>query len=119
MKPLTYPQFDALELITIMGGSVTISDYATRLDVTDEAAHSRLRRLERAGLLMVTRDASSETNRRLVYSLSRDGLAAFQERLASMDPASEPVPVRIPAPSRLIEIPALIAARVITMEVAA
>lgn len=113
--------FDTLELITILGGVVTRDEFAMRAGITPDSATTRLQRLKRHGLLEASQDPDSTGSRkRGLYRLSSEGERRFLAALAAMDaePEPEPEPVQIPAPSWLIEIPALIAARVITMEAA-
>ncbi len=114
---LTESQFDSLEIIGLLGGSVRRDEFAMRVGIAPDSATTRLQRLRQAGLVDSTPDPDDASPRkRGLYRVSADGERRFQAALASMDP--HPEPVRIPTISRLIEIPALIAARVITMEAA-
>lgn len=107
---ITADQFDALDhLHTIDAGVrwITRDDLATTLGISGEATHLRMRRLESAGLVDIDRPKDDP----LRYRVSVDGQNAYRLYVLRMDGVTGP-----PATDPLIDLPSLIAARIITLD---
>jgi DNA-binding MarR family transcriptional regulator len=112
---LTKTQFDLIDLLYTMDCDTRPchrDDLALRLNISSDAANMRMKRMQKAGLVTITTERGSEG--RVTYTLTDHAHHAFRDALNAMDPMQP-----IPSVSHLIELPALIAHRIITLEHAA
>lgn len=89
---LTAAEFDALEVISLLGGTVDAAIYADRMGIKRESASVRLKRLNVNDLLRRTehRETRDGLNIRIVhYSISITGRRLLAEAFAAMDAACE------------------------------
>lgn len=89
---LTTDEFDALEVIVLLGGHVTALDYGLRVGLKRTSANTRLKRLHDGELV----DRSERVEhvdgkplRLVVYTISTTGLRMLVEAFAAMDAACE------------------------------
>ena len=89
---LTVKEFDALELLKVMGGQATIAQLALRWDAKENTVGRRMQRMVKTGLVRQY-DHDIQTHPRLVrivvYTISETGHAMFREALAALDAACE------------------------------
>lgn len=110
-RALTTKQFDTLDLLHTLDAHVhAIGRDRLALElggISTEAAHVRMTRLERAGLVDIEQASGNEPS---TYTLSELGRRLYKAELLRMVGVTAP-----PSTSQLIDLPSLIAARIVTL----
>lgn len=108
---LTPSQFDALDHLHAIDAHlypVERRDLATTMKTSTDAAHQRMKRL--AKVLLVEIIDPEHNHDQITYRITERGERMYQEQLARWVGAGTP-----PAPHDHIEIPSLLAARIIAI----
>lgn len=108
MNGLTDLEFDTLDALQVLGDCATIAALAMQIGLTDKGCEARVYPMQKAGLL--TRYDGPDG---LAFRPSALGRARYERALVVM--AGEPVRP-VPAVDPLIDLPSLIAARILTLD---
>ena len=112
MKPARFDLLDHMHTIDADTRWINREDLANTLGITGEAAHSRMMKLERDGLVDVRRHerVTANTYPPPDYRLTGHGTALYRAELARIDGNTGP-----PRIIDAIDLPSLLAARILTV----
>lgn len=79
---LTGTEFDDLERIVVMGGTITSYSIAARMGCSQDSAEKRIQRLMRVGLI---RNTSNKKTREAAYVMTAPAWTLYREAWAALD----------------------------------